>query len=232
MLRIKICGVTTPDDAVAAAAAGADALGINFYPPSPRSVSPQQAAAIAAAVRTAADRAGVAPPRLIGVFVNEPVARIAALQRDLKLTGVQLHGDETPADLADVAAACEPGTWLIRAVRLAADESLERLAQTLAAHAAAGRVPDALLVDAAAGAAYGGTGRTLDWESLGTRSTLDGGVSLILAGGLHPGNVGAAIAAARPDGVDVASGVESAPGVKDAGRMVQFVAAARAAWGG
>lgn len=231
MLRIKICGVTAPDDAVAAAAAGADALGINFYPPSPRSVCPQQAADIVAAVHGAADRAGVAAPRLIGVFVNEPVERIAAIQRAVRLTGVQLHGDESPADLAAVAAACEPETWLIRAVRLAPDESLERLARTLAAHAAAGRLPDALLVDAAAGAAYGGTGRTLDWEALGHRDPLAEGVSLLLAGGLHPGNVAAAIAAARPDGVDVASGVESAPGVKDVQRMGQFVAAARAAWG-
>ena len=216
MFRIKICGITSSDDARAAVAAGADAIGLNFYPRSKRFVSPEVAAQIAAAL----------PDDVIavGVFVNTAAEEINEVARQVGLDCVQLHGDEPPAFAAQLA----PGVLVVRAHRCGVD-GLAPLAQYLTACRAAGRVPDAVLVDADAGGDYGGTGEAADWSLVAREKHVLGEVPLVLAGGLTADNVAAAVTAVRPHGVDVASGVESAPGQKDAALVQRFVAAARQA---
>jgi phosphoribosylanthranilate isomerase len=201
-LIVKICGLTRVDDALAAAAAGADWLGLNLWPPSKRFVDRAAAAAIAAALRAAAPAV-----RLVGVFVDQPADQVREAAAALGLDQVQLHGDESPAYGAGL------GLPFIKA-----------LAGDLAR--AADYDCELVLVDAVS-PGRGGSGRSADWAA--ARVLADGGRKLLLAGGLTPDNVAAAIAAVGPWGVDVASGVESAPGRKDAERMRRFVAAARAA---
>lgn len=212
MFRIKICGVTRADDALAAIEAGADAIGINFYAKSARCVTVDVAARITSAV---AGRA-----LSVGVFVNTPLEEIERVAERAALDAIQLHGDEPPALAAEVV------DWrLVRARRMDA-RGAAPIADDLDACAAEGRAPDALLVDAAAPGAYGGTGHTVSWPDLIGHDQWRRGVPLILAGGLSPENVADAIHAVRPQGVDVASGVESAPGEKDAERVRAFVQAA------
>jgi phosphoribosylanthranilate isomerase len=203
-LFVKVCGITSIADARAAAAAGADAIGLNFYPRSLRHVTPERAAAIVRAL----------PPRRplrVGVFVNAPPAEVAALDAALGLDVIQLHGDEDPEYVAQI------GAKAMKAIRVAGPESLAALRRFKC---------QAFLLDGPAGGAYGGAGRGFDW-SLALKAK--GVWRLVIAGGLTPANVAAAVTAARPYGVDVASGVESAPGVKDPALMREFVAAARAA---
>ncbi len=201
-VTVKICGLTRPEDAAVAVAAGADAIGVNLWPRSKRYVDDAAARAVLAAVPR-----GVLK---IGVFVNTPAAEVVARLASLGLDRAQLHGDETPEAFASVDA-----SQLIRVVRVRDEASF--------AAAEGWTVPlfmyDALVVG------YGGAGVTAPWalvERLGRRP-------LWLAGGLTPENVAAAIVAVRPDGVDVASGVESAPGKKDPTRMRAFIDAVRAA---
>ncbi len=202
---VKICGVRTLADARAAVAAGADALGLNFAPGSPRRVAPEFAREVAAAL-----------PReiqLVAVTVDAPdLAPFAACQIQ------QLHGAETPA----IAAAAWPAAW--KAFRWRGAETGAEIDRYFAACGA--RPPAALLLDTYRADAHGGTGATWDWTAAAARAWP---APLILAGGLHAGNVGAAVAAVRPWMVDVASGVEDAPGVKSAEKMRAFVAAVRAA---
>jgi phosphoribosylanthranilate isomerase len=209
-VRVKICGVTYPADAEAAGRAGADALGLNFFPPSPRFVSDAQALAIVRA----------APPfvALVGVFANETPERFAARVTSLGLHAVQLHGD-----LLDPAAL---GVPLIAAVAVCDAGSLAETAHYLERCRQAGRLPAALLVDAHVAGLYGGTGRTAPWELL---ADFRPGVPVILAGGLSADNVAEAIRRVRPYAVDVASGVESSAGRKDAEKIRRFVDAVRAA---
>lgn len=206
MTRIKMCGFTRPDDARAAADCGADAIGVVFWAHSPRGVTLQQAAAIAAVV----------PPfvTLVGVFVDEPPETVGRVRRALGLGAVQLHG-------------CEPvETWaaypgpIIKAVGAGAGFDPSGLAAW-----PAGVVP---LLDAADDVRKGGTGRTADWDVAAAAARLR---PIVLAGGLVPDTVGAAIAAVRPAAVDVASGIEAEPGIKDAARMRAFVRAVRRADG-
>lgn len=206
-MRIKICGLTTLEDALAAAEAGADLLGFNFYPPSPRCLTPAGCAPIAAAVRRRWPAA-----RLVGVFVNEPPARVAAVLAEAGLDLAQLHGQETAADL--------------RALAGRAFKAFRGVGAGHAEYAAAGAGQPAFLVDAYSPALYGGTGQTADWPAV---RPLAAQYPLLLAGGLTPENVAEAVAQVRPWGVDVASGVESAPGRKDAGRVRAFILAARQA---
>lgn len=203
MTRIKICGITSLQDAEAAIGAGADAIGFNFYPKSPRFIEPASAAAIL----------GELPPLVsaVGVFVNERsphhVAEIATI---VKLHAIQLHGDESP-DYCD-----QLDDWrVIKAFRV--DENF------LPVHVRRYRVAAALL-DGPAGANFGGSGARFDWSL-----ARDAGqhCPIVLAGGLSHENVAAAIASARPYAVDVASGVESAPGKKDRELMAAFVRAVR-----
>jgi phosphoribosylanthranilate isomerase len=198
---MKFCGITRPEDARAAAAAGATAIGLVFWRPSPRAVDPETARAIVAALP-----AGVPA---IGVFVNQPVDEINDTIHAAGLFGVQLHGDE-PLDI--IPRIRRP---VIRALSIA---SLERLSEL---------PPEVtVLLDAHDPGKRGGTGRTIDWararDVARTRH-------VVLAGGLTPANVGSAIAIVRPYAVDVSSGVETAPGVKDAALLAAFAGAVRRA---
>ncbi len=211
--RIKICGVTSVADALAALDAGADALGLNFHPLSPRCVDPLRGAEIAAAI---GDRAAK-----VGVFVNRTASEIVESAGRCGLDAAQLHGDESPTALAALAA-----LPLIKAFRPGG--SLAPVAAFLGACRELGALPGMTLIDAAAPGLYGGSGHIADWAPLGRRDGLLAQVPLILAGGLTPDNVLAAIETARPEAVDVASGVEQAPGRKSRAKMFDFVAAARA----
>jgi phosphoribosylanthranilate isomerase len=202
---IKICGVTTPDDARHAADAGADAIGINLWPKSKRYADDAAARTVVAAIP-----AGVLK---VGVFVNATPAEVAARVAALGLDRAQLHGDETAADFSDFAAL--PAERLVRVVRVRDEASF--------AAAGAWQVPLYLydaLVDG-----YGGAGVAAPWALVARLARRP----FLLAGGLTPENVAAAIAATRPDGVDVASGVERAPGRKDPDLVSRFIETARAA---
>jgi phosphoribosylanthranilate isomerase len=217
MFRVKICGITTPSDGGGAIEAGADAVGLNFYPGSRRYVDRKRAAEIIAALPANAIT--------VGVFVNASVAQIRDMAQSLNLSYIQLHGDEPPELLGEIA-----DLRVIRAIRLSADGwdscrgYLERFRQL-------GCLPQALLVDSFCAGDYGGTGESPDWAAVRQYHELGLGLPLILAGGLTPANVSEAIAIVRPFGVDVASGVESAPGIKDRHQVTAFVAAARRALG-
>lgn len=215
MFRTKICGITTPNDARAVGEAGADAIGLNFYPPSPRSVTVDAARAI---------RDAASDLQVVGVYVNAAVAEITRAVSELSLSAVQLHGDEPPELLADL-----PELPVVVARRMD-ERGVGPIVDHLAACAAAGRSPDAVLIDAAAPGAYGGTGKTADWALLSRNRDQLGDLPLILAGGLKPENVADGIRAVGPHGVDTASGVESAPGLKSAERVRAFVTAATAAF--
>ncbi|HUT37542.1 MAG TPA: phosphoribosylanthranilate isomerase [Planctomycetota bacterium] len=205
MVRVKVCGICRPEDALAAAEAGADAIGLVFAE-SPRRVGVAQAQAILAAL----------PPFVtpVALFVNESPATILTKCELLGIRTVQLHGDEPP----DVARALG-GLCVIKAFRISGEADLEALTGYPAA---------AYLLDSKVAGRRGGTGVALDW-ALAARAVGLG--RIILAGGLTPDNVAEAICRVRPYGVDVSSGVESAPGVKDAAKLRAFVAAARDAWG-
>lgn len=200
-LLVKICGVTTPDDARDVASAGADAIGVNFWPAS-RRFAGERAAEILAAIPT-----GVLK---VGVFVNPDPAEVVAALQVHQLDRIQLHGDERPEAFAHVAR-----ERTIRAVRVRDATSLQDLAAWRGA---------LFLYDADV-PGYGGGGVTAPWDVLSRGAPRP----FLLAGGLTPDNVAAAIRALRPDGVDVASGVESAPGRKDLGRVRDFIARARQA---
>jgi phosphoribosylanthranilate isomerase len=231
LFHVKICGVTTPADARLAAAAGADAIGVNFVAGSPRRIDATTARAVAAAVPH-----GVV---VVGVFAGMPPVEIAAIAREVGLGAVQLHGHLTgPEPGADPPESCAAlatlvgGMPLIRAVRVEAD-GLAAARRWLAAAAALGAAPALALVDAPAprGAgpgALGGTGCRADWGALAAEPPL--GLPWALAGGLDPDNVAEAIRITGAAAVDVASGVESAPGRKDPARLAAFVAAVRAAF--
>jgi phosphoribosylanthranilate isomerase len=208
-MRIKFCGITNLDDAHHAAGLGAWAIGLNHWEGSPRRVEPQAAAEIAASVRRKLE--------VVGVFVNASLDEIARAVEDEQLSLVQLHGDEGLSFCREVGR--RTGVRVIKAIRVrsGADLDLARSYRT-----------DFHLLDAHRPDVPGGTGESFDWGLLrGRRSR----VPLILAGGLVPGNVGQAIEAARPWAVDIASGVESAPGVKDHELMSEFAARANEAGG-
>jgi phosphoribosylanthranilate isomerase len=199
--RIKLCGITSRDDALMAVDAGAWAVGCILWPGSPRACDPAEAAGIAAAVRRRA--------HVCGVFVNATLDHVAGLVDGIGLTMVQLHGDEGPAFCAEVAR--RTGAKVIKAapVRGLADIRALETFHT-----------DYHLLDAHRSGMRGGTGETFDWELVRTRRTK---IPLVLSGGLGPENVAEAIAAVRPFAVDSASGTESAPGVKDPAKVAAFV---------
>jgi len=210
---VKICGVTTAEDAAAAASAGADAIGVNLWPGSRRFVGGVDAArSVLAAVPSGVLR--------VGVFVDAPFAEVERAVRELVLDRVQLHGDERAADFAAL-----PRAALIRAVRVRDDSSF----------AAAAEWGAGLWLYDAHVPGFGGAGLVAPWSTIARGAARP----FLLAGGLTPDNVAGAIAATRPDGVDVASGVEvdvdlgangsGGPPRKDAARMTAFVRAARAA---
>lgn len=197
--RIKVCGITRPEDAVAAAMAGVDAIGLVFHAKSSRLVSVAQAAEIVAAL----------PPFVttVGLFVNADAAAVKHVLAAVPLDLLQFHGDETPAYCAGFGC-----PWL-KALRMKPDIDL---AAALQAYSAA----RGILLDAWHADQYGGTGQTFDWSRLGP---LQSRTRIVLAGGLHPGNVAEAIRSVRPWAVDVSTGVESAPGLKSAELIGQFI---------
>ncbi|MBP3956965.1 phosphoribosylanthranilate isomerase [Gemmata sp. G18] len=205
MVRIKICGVTTPEAARGAAEAGADAVGLNFYPQSPRFVSPQQAAGIVRALP-----AFIAP---VGVFVGMQLRQVCAVAFQLGLRGVQTY-DEQPPDDNTFPFAHVP------AFRVKDRAGLDHVRRFVDTARALNREPSAVLIDSHVPGQMGGTGHVAPWNLL---KGFDVGVPIILAGGLTPENVAEAIAVVRPWGVDVASGVESSPGVKDPDKVARFV---------
>lgn len=209
-VRIKICGVTTPDDVNACADAGADAVGLNFHPQSPRFVDPRQAQPLVRAL----------PPLMasVGVFVAQPLRQACAVAFQLGLRGVQIHGENREVGDAFPFA-------LIAAFRVRDPQSLADITDYLA-QCGPEQKPSAILVDAYVEGQEGGTGQKAPWDLL---ADFRPGVPLILAGGLTPTNVGEAIRVVRPWGVDVASGVENAPGKKDPEKVRQFIKNARAA---
>ena len=209
--RVKICGITRPDDGRHAARAGADAIGLVFYPPSPRYVSPRQAADIVAAL----------PPFVttVGLFVDAPPEQIAALLEQVPLDMLQFHGDESPEYCA---AFQRP--W-IKALRMRDGVDPRAEAERYGAAGARG-----LLVDSYVPGVPGGTGERFDWDRL----PADPSLPLVLAGGLDPANVAEAVRRVRPWAVDVSGGVgvlgvdgRRQGGIKDPGAVSAFIRAAR-----
>jgi phosphoribosylanthranilate isomerase len=202
--RVKICGITNPEDAHHAVACGADALGFVFFPGSPRNIEPDTARRIIAKL----------PPlvSLVGLFVNETPGRIRETVEFCGLNTVQLHGDETPDQCS------YPPCRVIKALRLKRQMS----AEVFSAYEVA-----ALLLDAYIPEQFGGTGRLCDWEQAATVAARR---RVILAGGLNPENVAVAVRQVNPFGVDVSSGVENQPGVKDPEKVARFIRAAKEAY--
>ena len=217
--RIKICGITTVEDAVAVAQAGADAVGLNFYPMSRRSVSREMAGRIVE----------VLPPEVVkvGLFVNAAADEVIETFDGLGLDLIQLHGDEPPEFLASLG-----DRPVMRAFRVG-PEGLGATRDFLEACGRLACMPKLTLLDAYRPGTYGGTGLLADWARLKSYPSVVSLAAppLVLAGGLTPDNVAEAIGAVHPSGVDTASGVERSPGRKDPDLVRRFVESARGAFG-
>ena len=198
MTRIKICGITRVEDALAAAQAGADAIGLVFYERSPRHVSIAQAAQLAAAL----------PPfvSVVGLFVNAEAALVREVLAQVSLDLLQFHGDESPEYCAQF------GKPYLKAIRVKAGVDLLQCASDF-------RGAKGLLLDAYMEGIPGGTGATFDWNLIPRQLSLP----VILSGGLAAENVAAAIEQVRPYAVDVSSGVEASKGIKDAAKIAAFI---------
>lgn len=197
-VRVKICGITRPEDALAAARLGADAIGLVFFPGSPRVVS----------IETARKITAILPPFVnkVGLFVNAEQQQVWEVLNTVPLDLLQFHGDEEPGD-------CERYSKpYIKAVRMHNHMDLSKVARQYAS-------ASALLLDAFVQGSYGGTGQVFDWS----RIPADSGKPLILAGGLTSANIGMAIRQVMPYAVDVSGGVESAKGIKDPGKIEAFI---------
>ncbi len=201
--RVKICGITHPDDALMAVRAGADALGFVMYEPSPRFVDAPSAQKICAQVPVFVTR--------VGLFVNHSREQVGSICRQVPFDLLQFHGDESNEFCASF------HRPFIKAIRVAPGDDVAQLVA---------QYPDShgVLLDAFVDGLYGGTGRTIDWKQLPALKT-----PVVLAGGLDPDNVGLAIANAAPYGVDVSGGVERSKGRKDPGKIMDFMRAVRAA---
>ena len=222
MFRVKICGITNGDDARMVAAAGADAVGLNFFPASPRFID-------VATARTIIENL---PPEMtkVGLFVNATAKHIHEIVSQLPLDMIQLHGDEPPEFLAELSLPVMKAFRIGEAGLLPVVEWLDRCREL-------GRLPIACLLDAFKPGQFGGTGKTLDWRALAAEKTalrlhIESQklpvVPLVLSGGLNSSNVAEAILMFQPNAVDTASGVENSPGKKDATLVQAFVSAARA----
>jgi phosphoribosylanthranilate isomerase len=200
--RVKICGITTAADGQAAVDAGADAIGFIFYEKSPRYVALETAAEISRGLRPFIMR--------VGVFVNAPEEFVTRAIADCGLTMLQFHGDETPEYCTQF------GLMSMKAFRVHGPETLEEIPKY---------ETDAYLLDAYSSTTLGGSGEKFNWDLAVAAQKF--GKPIFLAGGLTPGNVADAIRQVQPFGVDVSSGVESAPGKKDHAKVKAFIAAAR-----
>ena len=211
--RIKLCGLSRPEDIQAAAMAGADAIGLVFYPPSPRNVSAQQAATLLSDL----------PPFIasVGLFVNASLAEIQEVLRIAPLSMLQFHGDETPEQCAQIAeAVARP---FLRAIRIRPDATTQDLLESGRLYRASSPLFAGLLLDTWSDA-YGGTGKVFDWSLIPEEIVHQA----VLSGGLNVQNVTDAVRSLRPHAVDVSSGIESSKGIKDAALMQAFVNAVRA----
>ncbi len=196
--RVKICGITRPEDGAAASAAGADAIGLNFYPASPRAVGLEQAVAIRRAL----------PPfvTVVGLFVNASAETVVETAGRVHLDLLQFHGEETPSQ-------CEAaGLPYMKAIRVNDGTDVGEAARRFAG-------AKALILDTFDDRLWGGTGRTFDWDLV----PADIALPVVVAGGLTPANVADAILRLRPYGVDVSGGVEQSPGIKDAAKISSFI---------
>jgi phosphoribosylanthranilate isomerase len=201
MTQVKICGITNREDAHVAAEAGADMIGLIFYPPSPRYVTPEQARTIVESL----------PPTLpvAGVFVNETVETVSRVAQESGVQIVQLHGEESPQ-------MCRQLPWrVVKTFRFTAHVRPEMMADY---------VVEAFLIEGFHANFYGGVGSRADWQQV---AMLHAYGRIILAGGLTPDNVQEAIRAVRPYAVDVGSGVEAAPGKKDWQKVRAFISRAK-----
>ena len=212
--RIKICGLTRPEDVQAAVAAGADALGFVFYPPSPRHVTPARVAELCAGLRPFV--------ATVGLFVNASVAQVTETCRSAPLTTLQFHGDESAQHSAALAAAVN--LPYLQVFRVKPDTSAADLLECESACRAASPLFSGLLLDTFVDA-YGGAGKVFNWslipEELAPR--------VVLSGGLSVHNATDAVLRVRPCAVDISSGVEAAKGIKDARKMAAFIGAMRVA---
>ncbi|MDE2887083.1 MAG: phosphoribosylanthranilate isomerase [Gemmatimonadota bacterium] len=201
MVRVKICGITNPEDALFSVAHGVDALGFIFYKPSPRYVHPERVSNIVSAL----------PPFVtpVGVFVNKAREEIVETVRSTGIRAVQLHGDETPADCLGYP------TPVIRALRVGDGFNPASLSDYPV---------NTFLLDTDKKGRYGGTGETFDWR-FARAATAHG--RIILSGGMDPSNVADAVRTVKPYAVDCGSGVEAAPGRKDHARIREFLRALR-----
>jgi phosphoribosylanthranilate isomerase len=200
--RVKICGITRVEDAVSAVNAGADAIGLVFYAPSPRCVSVEQAQKIVSVI----------PPfvSVVGLFVNAPKVEIEAILSKVRLDILQFHGDETSEQCAQIKMP------YYKAIRVKADTNLVQYAVEF-------NGAKALLLDAHSDVAFGGTGQTFDWNLIPKNMTK----SVILAGGLTAENVKNAIQQVKPYAVDVSGGVELTKGIKDVAKIAAFMQAVK-----
>ncbi len=228
LFHVKVCGVTSADDARMVASAGADAIGLNFVPGSPRCLT----------VAAAREIAAVIPDHVlvVGVFAGMPAAEVRRVAAEVGLDAVQLHGHLAGTGVVDPPQVCAELAPLavIRAVRLGPD-GLEAARSWLAkaealGHAAAMAVVDAAVTSATAAGQLGGTGATIDWSRLAAAGDI--GIPVAVAGGLSPANVAEAVITSGAAAVDTASGVESAPGKKDPAKVAAFCRAALQALAG
>ncbi len=211
MTRVKICGVTLPDDAARIASAGVDFIGLNFWERSKRYVAPDRAPLIASVVRS------TGKAKLVGVFVDPELDEVQEAVASADLDIIQLHGDEHPELVDRIARAVYRPVW--KALPIGSARDLDGLDVWKA---------EALLLDAPT-PGRGGAGATFDWQLARQARERYPSVNFLLAGGLDPENVTTAIQTVQPWAVDVASGVEAGPGIKDAGKLDAFITAVRLA---
>jgi len=197
-VRVKICGITSVEDALTAVANGADAIGLVFYAPSPRNVNVENAAEIANAIPAFVS--------VVGLFVNAEPDFVRNVASRVKLDLLQFHGDESPEQCASY------GLPFIKAIRVKPDTNLVQCAKDFSAS-------KALLLDTYTEGVAGGTGHTFDWGLIPAQLAKP----VILAGGLNAGNVAQAIASVHPYAVDVSGGVEISKGIKDAAKIAAFM---------
>lgn len=207
LMRIKICGITKPEQGVAIARMGATALGFICVPASARYVTAVQ-------IRAAIARLDPGLVDRIGVFANSTSEEICQVFQDAGLTGVQLHGDESPKDCDRLRGLLPDGTEIIKAIRVRTTADLDRASSYI-------NCVDTLLLDAYHPGMLGGTGKQLDWGSL---QQFKPGCPWLLAGGLTPDNIMEALTQVKPSGIDLSSGVERSPGDKDLTKVAQLFA--------
>ena len=212
--RVKICGITNLIDAQTAVHAGADAIGLVFYPPSPRAVSPEQAGALLAQVPAFIST--------VGLFVNPTLADVQACTQAAPISILQFHGDETPAQRAAIAG--QVRRPFLRALRIRPEMKAPDLLEFEKAYRTSSPLFAGLLLDTWSDA-YGGTGKVFDWSLIPAELAH----RAVLSGGLNAQNATGAVRQLRPHAVDVSSGIESAKGVKDVALMRAFIAAVRSA---